>query len=95
MYFSLNFVAHWVSVWFYKDIEKQFRIKNVNLTDSVLLLENKDSRIILTFKELLDHSGLIRQVNSLDLVKWIYPYACQEGYNSYQRIVEKERRDKL
>ncbi len=75
---------------FYKDIEKQFRIKNVNLMENILLLENKDEKIILTFKELLDDPDLISKVNSSDIVKWVYPYALREGYGAYQKIIEKE-----
>ena len=79
----------------YQTSLKEYRVKLIDVGNSSVILENKDEKIFIKISSLLQDNSLIQQVNQLDLVRLLYPYAHQLGYDVYQSISKCEEDDKL
>lgn len=60
----------------------EFRAKIIDIKNEEVTLENSNEKIIIAIADLVNDNALIKQINPLDLVKILYPYAYKIGYNT-------------
>ena len=61
---------------------REFRAKIIDVKNGEVVLENANEKITVSIKDLMNDDELIKQINSLDLIKIVSPYMYRLGYNT-------------
>lgn len=66
----------------YQNSLSEFRVKVTDIKNNTVTLENSHEKTFIGINDLLYDESLIQQINSLDLMRLIFPYAYNLGYNA-------------